>query len=258
MGILDKLFNRKLSEVKKNLLLNQDEQSKRGKINICKLQMEYKTIEEIKRRYIAFDIETTGLSWAQDKIIEVGAILFENGEITGKYSTLVNPEVLIPSKATEVNNITNEMIKNAPKEKEVYKELVEFLGDALKQQTVICAHSATFDMNFLKETLMRLGYDGEICYVDTLSLSRDLIKGLVNYKQNTVARYFDLVNNQSHRADTDAEICGKILWELLKIKSQEEKELIEILEKVNQVLRKWRYVLIYKNVLWKEAEILNG
>ena len=86
-------------------------------------------------------------------------------------------------------------------------------------------------MNFLSETLMRLGYDGKISYVDTLSLSRSLIKGLHNYKQDTVAMYFDLVNNQSHRAVTDAEICGKILWNLLQIEEKEEEKRLRNLEK---------------------------
>ena len=113
-----------------------------------------------------------------DKIIEVAAVLFENGEITQSYTSLVNPDVFVPYSATAINHITNEMVQNAPNEKIVFAELVDFLGDALKQQTSICAHNASFDMNFLSETLMRLGYDGKISYVDTLSLSRSLIKGL--------------------------------------------------------------------------------
>ena len=207
------------------------EQIKRGHIGTYKKQVDYDTVKELKERYIAFDVETTGLSPMNDKIIEVAAVLFENGEIIKRYSTLVNPEIFIPYSATAINHITNEMVKDAPQECIVYAELVDFLGDALKQQTAICAHNASFDMNFLSETLMRLGYDGKISYVDTLSLSRSLIKGLHNYKQDTVAMYFDLVNNQSHRAVTDAEICGKILWNLLQIEEKEEEKRLRNLEK---------------------------
>ena len=82
-------------------------------------------------------METTGLSPLNDRIIEVGAVLFENGEIIKRYSTLVNPEVFVPYSATVVNHITNEMVQNAPKEKVVYAELIDFLGDALNQQTAI-------------------------------------------------------------------------------------------------------------------------
>ena len=243
MGIFDKLFKKKAIESQQSIPVKQDkqekitvnmvmqkaeptvkEQLKRGYVGTYKKQVDYATVEELKKRYIAFDVETTGLSPMNDKIIEVAAVLFENGEIIKRYSTFVNPEVFIPYSATAINHITNEMVKDAPKECIVYAELVDFLGDALKQQTTICAHNASFDMNFLSETLMRLGYDGKISYVDTLSLSRSLIKGLHNYKQDTVAMYFDLVNNQSHRAVTDAETCGKILWNLLQIEEKEEEK----------------------------------
>ena len=250
MGIFDKLFKKKAIESQQSIPVKQDKQEKttvnmvtqkaeptvkeqliRGYVGTYKKQVDYATVKELKKRYIAFDVETTGLSPMNDKIIEVAAVLFENGEIIKGYSSLVNPEVFIPYSATAINHNTNEMVKDAPKECIVYAELVDFLGDALKQQTTICAHNASFDMNFLSETLMRLGYDGKISYVDTLSLSRSLIKGLHNYKQDTVAMYFDLVNNQSHRAVTDAEICGKILWNLLQIEEKEEEKRLRNLEK---------------------------
>lgn len=250
MGIFDKLFKKKVIESQQTIPVKQDKQEKnavnlamqkaeptvkeqlrRGYVGTYKKQVDYTIVKDLKDRYIAFDVETTGLSPMNDKIIEVAAVLFENGEIIKRYSTLVNPEVFIPYSATAINHITNEMLKDAPKESIVYAELVDFLGDALKQQTTICAHNASFDMNFLSETLMRLGYDGKISYVDTLSLSRSLIKGLHNYKQDTVAMYFDLVNNQSHRAVADAEICGKILWNLLQIEEKEEEKRLRNLEK---------------------------
>jgi hypothetical protein len=73
---------------------------------------------------------------------------------------------------------------------------------------------------------MRLGYDGTIYYADTLSISRKLVKGLNNYKQDTVASYFNIVNEESHRAVTDAEVCGKILIQLLEIKQEEQQIII--------------------------------
>lgn len=110
------------------------------------------------------------------------------------------------------------MVKAAPKEEEVYKELVDFLGDALDKKILICAHNAKFDISFLSETLMNLGYEGIINYVDTLSISRRLIPGLDNYKQDTVEKLFNIINKESHRAVTDAEVCGQILWQLLRTK----------------------------------------
>ena len=102
------------------------------------------------------------------------------------------------------------MIKSAPSEGEAYKNLIEFLGDALQKKTAICAHNARFDLDFLAETFKRIGYNADIRYIDTLSLSRRFVKGLVNYKQDTVAEYFSLYNSNAHRAVSDAETCGSI------------------------------------------------
>lgn len=176
------------------------------------------TIEKLKTRYIAFDTETTGLNPSRDRIIELGAVLFENGKCVKRFQSLVNPGVFIPARVTAVNNITNSMIKNAPTEEIVYSELAEFLKDAYNEQTIICAHNARFDMSFLSETLMRLGYNANINYIDTLTFAKQKIKGLYNYKQDTVAHYFDIVNEQAHRAASDAERCGKILWNLIEEK----------------------------------------
>lgn len=176
------------------------------------------TIEKLKTRYIALDTETTGLNPSRDRIIELGAVLFENGKCVKRFQSLVNPGVFIPARVTAVNNITNSMIKNAPTEEIVYSELAEFLKDAYNEQTIICAHNARFDMSFLSETLMRLGYNANINYIDTLTFAKQKIKGLYNYKQDTVAHYFDIVNEQAHRAASDAETCGKILWNLIEEK----------------------------------------
>ena len=124
MGLFDKLFKKKETqhgiserqvEIEKPIeqMTFQKaqpvikEQIKRGHIGTYKKQVDYDTVKELKERYIAFDVETTGLSPMNDKIIEVAAVLFENGEIIKRYSTLVNPEIFIPYSATAINYITN-------------------------------------------------------------------------------------------------------------------------------------------------------
>lgn len=166
-------------------------------------------------RFIAFDVETTGLYPLTDRIIEIGAVLFVNGKPTNSFSTLVNPLVSIPASASAVNHITNEMIKSAPIEQRAYPRLIEFLGDALAGETIMCAHNARFDFDFLCNTLSRLGFDADIRFVDTLSLSRKYVRGLENYKQGTLEAYFGLTNKAAHRASSDAENCGKILCGIL-------------------------------------------
>lgn len=243
MGFFDKLFGWKKKNQKEEYTNSSVEQKKRyagdngvyrentrGLVTGTKTEVNHDVLKALKQRYIAFDVETTGLYPSSDRIVEIGAVLFENGKPSKKYGTLVNAMVSIPSSATAVNHIDNNMIKTAPSETEVYRNLVDFLGDSLQKNTIICAHNAKFDFGFLSETLMRLGYDGNIRYVDTLSLSRKWVKGLVNYKQETVANYFGLYNTNAHRAENDAEICGNLLWKLLQIINLEYEKSSRMLE----------------------------
>lgn len=174
MGLFDKLFKRKKNDTEQQVVLqNQKKKNiskndtitfqtdKRGFVSANKIQIDNCDFRTLKQRYIAFDVETTGLSPYNDRIIELGAVLFENGIPVKKYGTLVNPMVNIPTAASEVNHITNQMIQDAPTEKEVYTNLINFLGDALQEKTVICAHNAKFDMDFLSHALMRLGHNAK-------------------------------------------------------------------------------------------------
>ena len=174
----------------------------------------------IRNCYIAFDVETTGLSPISDRIVEIGATIFQNGTVQRVFSSLVNPGISISQSASAVNHITNSMLNSAPSEKEVYSQLVDFLGDALCGGIVMCAHNAKFDFDFLCNTLSRLGFNANIEYIDTLSLSRKYLHGLENYKQSTIENYFGLTNPSSHRAASDAENCGHILYRLIDVASE--------------------------------------
>lgn len=212
MGLFD-FFKRKS---------NAREEEKSSPVNIVsghsiaeRVDLTSEIIERVSHRFIAFDVETTGLSPETDRIVELGAVLFVDGVVVDRFSSLVNPGVLISASASAVNHITNDMISDAPKEIVIYKDFAEFLGNAFSGETVMCAHNARFDFAFLCNTFSRLGYNAKIKYLDTLSLSRKLIKGLDNYKQGTIEQYFGLANQASHRAESDAEICGEILCRLL-------------------------------------------
>lgn len=172
-------------------------------------------VETLKGRFIAFDVETTGLSPVFDRIVEIGAVLFIDGKPYQYFSTLVNPMKKISDAASAVNQITNEMLETAPLEDEVYPSLIEFLDEAMAGNTILCAHNAKFDLDFLCNTFSRLGFDADFRYVDTLSLSRKYIRGLRSYRLETVAKCFGLINSNAHRADSDAEICGSVLCRLL-------------------------------------------
>lgn len=201
------------------------ELNKCGKINVNELKVDLSNINNIRKNYISFDVETTGLNSCTDRIVELGAVLFENGIPTKRFDSLVNSNVKISNEASKINNISNEMIQKAPQEKEIFIKFCEFISDVLIGNLTICAHNVSFDMSFLKNTLERLGYSGDINYIDTLSISRKVLNNkVVNHKQDTIAAYFNIINTNSHRAVSDAETCGKILYNLLDLQ-------IELLEK---------------------------
>ena len=214
MGIFD-LFKKKKTETPCTKEASTERIIAFGNVVTKKASLDENTIAGIKNRFIAFDVETTGFSPLNDRIVELGAAIFENENVVGIFSSLVNPGISIPYAASAVNHITNQMLKNAPSEQEVYQKLANFLGDALHGKTVMCAHNARFDFDFLSNTLSRLGYDAEIIYVDTLGESKKYLRGLESYKQSTIEKHFDLKNVDAHRAMSDAENCGYILCRIL-------------------------------------------
>lgn len=186
-------------------------------ISTRETRLDRSPLEALKREFIAIDFETTGLSPIHDRIIEIGAVRFVNKRAKEAFSTLVHSDVPISPQASRVNGITNEMISTAPSEAEAISMLVGFLEDALQGKTALCAHNASFDMDFLENALGRCCIRSNIRYVDTLSISRATIKGLEDHKQDTVLKYFNFSNLQGHRARSDALCCGKIMCKLIPL-----------------------------------------
>ena len=175
-----------------------------GNVDATKVFLNANTREQLKQRFIAFDLETTGLDSDYERILEIGATLFLDGKPADSFQTLVNPERKIPYMATKINHITDEMVADAPSEADALQSFSDFVGDAFSKGTLFCAHNADFDIRFLKKALQRNGMDADIRYVDTLAISRKYIKGIPNYKLPTVANYFALSIEHAHRADDDA------------------------------------------------------
>lgn len=174
-------------------------------------------ITELKQQYIAFNLETTGLNTEFDRIIEIGAVKFSDGIPTSVFSTLVNPHMPIPKEASAVHHITDSMVQSAPAEKEAIKNFIAFLGDAIDGKTLLCAHNASFDVGMLKNTMIRLGFNATLRYIDTLQLCRKHIHETANHKLNTIAQYFNIPQRNAHRAVDDADVCGHILLRLLPL-----------------------------------------
>lgn len=163
-------------------------------------------------QFIALDFETTGLQVETDRIIEVAAILFQGGEPTKRFTSLVNPGIPIPELIEEITGITNSMVVDAPQEKDVVDEFFAFLGNL-----PIVAHNTPFDLSFLQ--FMAARYEKELTerkYYDTLTLSRAFLYFQPAHNLSAVSDYFTLSTEGAHRAECDTENCGKIFIELIE------------------------------------------
>lgn len=154
--------------------------------------------------YIVIDLETTGLSYQKDKIIEIGIVKVRKNIIVEQYQQLINPEIPISQTITDLTGITNEMVKDAPTIKAVRKQLLTMIGDE-----VILGHNVVFDIQFLKKACGQLHND----YLDTLQYARQAFDGIVNNQLSTLVKAFHLYQN-AHRALADC-LATKELYDLI-------------------------------------------
>jgi len=160
--------------------------------------------------FVVFDLETTGLSSKNNKIIEIGAVKIMNGEITDRFSQFVNPEEPIPFNIVELTSITDDMLVDAPVIEDVLPEFVEFARGA-----VMVAHNADFDMGFIIENCKRLGIETDFTSVDTVSVARALLPNLNKFTLDTVAKALKIQLLHHHRAVDDAECTALIYKEFI-------------------------------------------
>lgn len=155
--------------------------------------------------YVVLDLETTGLDPAFDEIIEIAAVKFSSGEKISEFITLVKPESKIDEYITQLTGITNEMVKNAPKIEKVLPELMNFLGDS-----VIIAHNANFDINFLYDnSMLCLNKPFPNDFIDTMRISRRLFKG-IRHRLVDLANEFKIPVDVQHRATADCEVTQEV------------------------------------------------
>ncbi|MBQ4065644.1 MAG: PHP domain-containing protein, partial [Clostridia bacterium] len=166
--------------------------------------------------FVVFDIETTGLSFQNDRITEIGAVLVKGGEVISRFNTFVNPECPIPSHIVELTGITDEMVKDAPSQEEAVRAFLDYAGDR-----VLIAHNAGFDTSFIRKAADDYGIPFENTYLDTVALSRYVNPDLKKHKLDTLAEYFGLGDFNHHRACDDAEMLALIFFKMTEKLSEE-------------------------------------
>ncbi len=160
---------------------------------------------------VVFDLETTGLSPIHDRIVEIGAVKIVDGEIIEKFSTLINPEVMMTEKNMSIHGITNEEVLDKPKIQEVMLDFYKFCYGS-----ILCGHNIKgFDIPFIRENARRMEFDFFNPQIDTYEMAVRYVKGSKNNKLGSLCDFFGVNNMQAHRAYEDAIATGQVLMHML-------------------------------------------
>ncbi len=168
--------------------------------------------QKLTDSFVVFDIETTGFSPVENKIIEIGAVRVKDGVISDKFSTFVNPHVPIPYRITNLTSITDEMVMDSPGIEVILPQFMEFIGD-----DALVAHNANFDMSFIIENCRRLGIDKEFTYVDTVAISRSMITKLNKHTLDTICKELGISLENHHRAVDDAGATAEMFEKFIQM-----------------------------------------
>ncbi|MBR4863379.1 MAG: PolC-type DNA polymerase III, partial [Oscillospiraceae bacterium] len=184
------------------------------------------------REFVAFDLETTGLSSRDDRIIEIGAVRMRGGEELDRFQTFVDPERSLDSKIVELTGITDRMLVGAPKIEEVLPKFLEFVGDS-----VLVAHNADFDTGFIRAACQQQGLSFNLTSADTLVLAQNLMPQLGKFKLDIVANALSLPEFNHHRAADDAVTCGMIMARFLDMLKEQGVENLQAINPAMEGLR---------------------
>ena len=158
-----------------------------------------------KQRYVAFDLETTGLKHNADAIVEIGAVRVENGEITEEFHQFIDPERPMPAEVSAINHITDDMLTGMPKIHQVLPAFLAFIGD-----DVIAAHNASFDYRFIAQQCMRNRFRIPEKIFDTMTMAKYWPEA-ENRKLTSLAAAACIPAENAHHALDDAKMVAGLI-----------------------------------------------
>lgn len=157
----------------------------------------------IDTTFVAFDLETTGLTPVVDRIVEIGAVRFRAGDVLDTFQELVDPEIPISPAATATNGITDDMVKGQPTIEQVLPRFIDFLGEDIP-----IAHHAPFDVGFLSYDISRLNLTlADRPVLDTCTIPKRLFPHAHGYSLEHLIAFLNIPVGTLHRALADAEAC---------------------------------------------------
>ncbi len=162
--------------------------------------------------FVAFDIETTGLSPLTSSIIEIGAVKIVDGQVVDSFNELIDPGFALGSQTTELTGITTDMVSGKPKISEVLPRFLDFVGDL-----PLIAHNADFDYSFIRKNCEELNLEFNNTYIDTLAMAKSVYTDLKKYKLDTLAKMLKINMGTHHRASDDANTCAFIFLKMIDL-----------------------------------------
>ena len=205
--------------------------------------------QSLDEKYVVFDLETTGLSSVNDKIIEIGAVKVEKGKIVDSFSTFVNPLVPISYRIQELTGINDSMVADAPVIEKVLPEFMEFCKDC-----VLVAHNAEFDVGFIEINCKKMGIATDFTVADTIALARILVPEIARYKLDTLAKHLGIPLVNHHRAVDDARCTAEIFVKFIEMLKNRGFENLDDLNKEGVMdiqavkkLRSYHIIILAKN-----------
>ena len=198
---------------------------------------------------IVLDVETTGLDYTKERMIEFAAVRLENGKIKAKYETLINPKQHIRKSSMAVHGITQEMVADAPAEEDVMPDILAFIGDY-----PIVAHNAIFDYNFLNEASKRL-YNKPITNprIDSQLLFKEVYPDLESHGLENLMNKFNVKFDTRHRAMADTMGLARAYPGLKKLYDQKYNWQLKQTENIEYLFE--RYIRIQQAVQTMQSEL---
>ena len=161
--------------------------------------------------YVVVDLETTGFSPTDDRVIEFAAAIVDGGRIVDTFSALANPGIPIPPRVAALTGITDDMVRDAPAPEAILPEFLTFIGSR-----VIVGHNVSFDINFLYDLAGRaLGRTVTNDYINTCALARMVYPLLPDHRLQTLSAHCGIEPDIAHRALADV-CCTQQLYERLR------------------------------------------
>ncbi len=160
--------------------------------------------------YVAIDLETTGLSPKEDKILEIGAVRVVDGRIAGQLHLFADPGRAIPERITQITGITQDMLEGAVTQQEAVERTADFCRD-----DVLLGHNILFDYSFLKRSAVNCGLAFDHKGIDTLKLARKFLQELPSRSLECLCEYFSIDTGARHRAVEDA-LAAKYVYDCLR------------------------------------------